>query len=47
MTAPIVPSPWLRDAAEVAAEAGTDVKRGLDRRQAADRLARYGPNQLR
>ena len=38
--------PWLRDAADVAAELGTDVGRGLSSTEAASRLARYGPNEL-
>ncbi len=38
--------PWLRDAAEVAAELQTDVRQGLSAGEAAVRLARYGPNQL-
>ena len=37
---------WQREAAEVAAELGTDVRRGLTSEEAAARLARHGPNQL-
>ncbi|HEY8446244.1 MAG TPA: cation-translocating P-type ATPase [Thermomicrobiales bacterium] len=39
-------APWLQDATTVAAELGTDVRRGLTQAEAATRLARYGPNQL-
>jgi magnesium-transporting ATPase (P-type) len=42
----VVQDPWLRDAAEIAAELGTDVQRGLSPSEAAARLARYRPNQL-
>ncbi|MCE5255069.1 MAG: cation-translocating P-type ATPase [Actinomycetia bacterium] len=45
-SAPSVEEPWLRDVAEVAAQLGTDLQRGLSRSEAAERLARYGPNQL-
>ncbi len=38
--------PWRREAADVAAELGSDVVRGLSAPEAADRLARHGPNQL-
>ncbi len=38
--------PWRRDAAEIAADLETDVRRGLSPAEAAARLARYGPNQL-
>ena len=38
--------PWRRDAADVARELGTDVERGLSALEAAERLERYGPNQL-
>src|SRR5262245_25025709 len=38
--------PWLSDADAVARELGTDVRNGLDRAEAAARLARCGPNQL-
>ena len=44
--APGFPDAWRRDAAEVAAELGTDVHRGLTADEAAARLARFGPNQL-
>ncbi|HSD75990.1 MAG TPA: HAD-IC family P-type ATPase, partial [Solirubrobacteraceae bacterium] len=37
---------WLRDAADVAADLGTDVGRGLSSGEAAARLARVGPNEL-
>ncbi len=38
--------PWRRDALDVAAALGTDVRRGLTAAEAADRLARLGPNEL-
>ncbi|HET7856600.1 MAG TPA: cation-translocating P-type ATPase [Gaiellaceae bacterium] len=38
--------PWGREAAEVAAELGTDVRRGLTAQEAARRLDRFGPNRL-
>ncbi|MGZ8640778.1 MAG: cation-translocating P-type ATPase [Actinomycetota bacterium] len=38
--------PWRRDAADVAAALGTDVRRGLTSAEAAVRLARDGPNRL-
>jgi potassium/sodium efflux P-type ATPase len=38
--------PWRREAAEVAAELGTDLRRGLSAAEAAARLERFGPNQL-
>lgn len=38
--------PYRRGAAEVAAELGTDVKRGLAARESADRLTRHGRNEL-
>jgi P-type Ca2+ transporter type 2C len=41
-----VQAPWLREAAEVAGELETDVRRGLTRVEAAARLERYGRNQL-
>ena len=37
---------WRREAAEVAASLGTDVRRGLSTAEAAARLARFGPNRL-
>jgi magnesium-transporting ATPase (P-type) len=37
---------WQREAAQVAAELGTDVARGLTPDEAAARLARHGPNEL-
>jgi magnesium-transporting ATPase (P-type) len=37
---------WLQDAADVAAELGTDPVRGLPRAEAARRLAEHGPNVL-
>ncbi|HEY7626347.1 MAG TPA: cation-translocating P-type ATPase, partial [Ilumatobacteraceae bacterium] len=40
------PGPWLRDAADVAAELGTDLRSGLTAEEAGARLARYGPNRL-
>ncbi|HEU4450637.1 MAG TPA: cation-translocating P-type ATPase [Gaiellaceae bacterium] len=46
MAAPVARDPWCRDAAEVAAELGTDVRRGLAPAEAAARLARQGPNRL-
>ena len=42
----VEPEPWSRTAGEVAAELGTDVRRGLSAVEAAARLERYGPNQL-
>ena len=41
------PDPSLRDAAEVAIEAGVDATVGLSAAEAAARLARDGPNELR
>ncbi len=38
--------PWLLDAHEVARSLGTDPARGLTAADAADRLARVGPNEL-
>jgi potassium/sodium efflux P-type ATPase len=38
--------PWLRDAADLAAELDTDIRRGLTAEEAAARLSRYGANQL-
>lgn len=38
--------PWRRKAPEVAAELGTDARRGLSRTEAERRLARFGPNEL-
>jgi Ca2+-transporting ATPase len=38
--------PWRREAAEVAADLGTDVGRGLDPAEVASRLERFGPNRL-
>ncbi|MCD1145810.1 cation-translocating P-type ATPase [Kocuria sp. LUK] len=46
-TGPRVPDPSLRPAHEVLAELGTDPERGLSGAEAAARLARYGPNELR
>lgn len=40
------PGPWLRDAADVAAELGTDLRSGLTAEEVGARLARYGPNRL-
>jgi P-type Ca2+ transporter type 2C len=40
------PEPWCEDAAAVAERLGTDVDRGLTDAQAAERLDRFGPNQL-
>ena len=37
---------WRREAVEVAAALGTDVRRGLSDEEAAARLGRFGPNQL-
>ena len=39
-------APWQRDALEVAAELGTDLRSGLTPAEAAARLERFGPNQL-
>ncbi len=38
--------PWRRDSAEVAAELGVDLRRGLSEAEAAARRERYGPNRL-
>ena len=38
--------PWLREAAEIAADLGTDIDRGLGADEAVARLDRHGPNQL-
>ena len=43
---PAVRDPCRREAAEVAAGLGTDVRRGLGGAEAARRLARLGPNRL-
>jgi magnesium-transporting ATPase (P-type) len=40
------PEAWLRTGAEVAAELGTDIERGLTSAEAAVRLERGGPNEL-
>ncbi len=37
---------WRRDAVEVAAALGADVRRGLSAEEGAARLARFGPNRL-
>jgi magnesium-transporting ATPase (P-type) len=42
-----VPDAWRRDADEVVAELGTDIEHGLSSAEAAARLRRHGPNQLR
>ena len=42
----IAPEAWRRDAVEIAAELGTDLRSGLSVADAAARLARFGPNQL-
>ena len=44
--APIADEPWRRDAAEVAADLGTDLRVGLTSAEAAARLERFGPNLL-
>jgi magnesium-transporting ATPase (P-type) len=44
--APTATEPWRREAADVAAELGTDVGTGLTAAEAASRLTRYGPNEL-
>ena len=41
-----VTEPWAREVDEVAATLGTDVDRGLSAAEAAQRLARLGPNLL-
>ena len=46
MSAQALTEPWCRDAAEVAAKAGTDVRNGLTSAEAASRLTTYGPNRL-
>ena len=43
---PVSPDACRREAAEVAADLGTDVRRGLSTAEAAARLARLGPNRL-
>ena len=37
---------WRREASDVAANLGTDARRGLSAAEAAARLARFGPNRL-
>jgi P-type Ca2+ transporter type 2C len=44
--APVADEPWRRDAAEVAADLGTDLRVGLTSAEAAARLERFGPNLL-
>lgn len=46
MAEPVVREPWRHDLVEVAADLGTDPRRGLSAAEAAARLERYGPNQL-
>ena len=46
MTTAVTPEPWRRDAIEVAAELGTDIRRGPTSTEAVVRLARHSPNQL-
>jgi magnesium-transporting ATPase (P-type) len=41
-----IDEPWRRDADEVAAALGSDVRRGLGAAEARARLARHGPNAL-
>jgi potassium/sodium efflux P-type ATPase len=43
---PAAGDPWRRDAAEVAVELGTDLRRGLGGAEAAGRVSLYGPNVL-
>jgi P-type Ca2+ transporter type 2C len=43
---PAGPEPWCEDAAAVAERLDTDVDQGLTDAQAAERLDRFGPNQL-
>ena len=43
---PAVAAPHAREATEVVAELGSDVSTGLSGAAAADRLARYGPNEI-
>jgi len=43
---PVAREPWRRDAVDVAAELGTDVRCGLTSAEAAARLVRHGPNEL-
>jgi Ca2+-transporting ATPase len=40
------PGPYVRDATAVAADLGSDPSSGLTSAEAAQRLARYGPNQI-
>jgi potassium/sodium efflux P-type ATPase len=46
MSSPVSSEPWRRDVAEVVAEVGTDMERGLTSDEVAARASRYGPNQL-
>jgi magnesium-transporting ATPase (P-type) len=46
MAAPPAREVWQRDAADVAADAGTDLAQGLTAPEAGARLARHGPNEL-
>ncbi|HUP72502.1 MAG TPA: cation-translocating P-type ATPase [Acidimicrobiales bacterium] len=48
VTAPALrsPQPWRREAAEVAAEMGSNAGTGLSASEAAARLEQFGPNQL-
>ena len=46
VTVPAPVDPWLRDAADVAAELGADLGHGLSSDEAAARLRRFGPNRL-
>lgn len=43
----IVHEPWQRETVHVAADLGTNLGTGLTSEEAADRLERYGPNELR
>src|SRR6478735_1446564 len=43
---PTGPEPYVRDATDVAADLGSDPSSGLTGDAAAERLARYGPNQI-
>ena len=46
MTFQTLTEPWLRDAADVTAELGTDAGSGLSSNEASARLERFGPNLL-
>jgi P-type Ca2+ transporter type 2C len=47
MATAVAPRPWGREAADLAAELGTDVRRGLSSTEAGARRERVGPNELK